>query len=198
MRNLLTLFLSIVILMSCITERYFLSDDDLVWMSPYECGDTILFKSFGDMDSLIILEKCISNDFELIAHEIGVHESYGTAWFDGKMVHKGEPLPVFFQVQRRCDTELDFIFAFSERSVICHFDDTKELKSMFVKRKKIDDIAFVDSTLLKWHKYVFSPYNVKYFMWSKSNGLLQYEYLSTDSTKGGVYTFYKKLPYRKL
>ncbi len=198
MRFFLMLFLSVIILMSCITERHFLSDDDLVWMSPYECGDTILFKSSNDMDSLVISEKCISNDFEFIAHEIGVYESYGTAWFDGKMIHYGDSLDIMFFVQRPSKSYLNFIYRFSERSKSCFIDDGKRLETKSVNGKKNKDIVLIDSALLEWDKYVFSPYNVKYLIWSKSKGLLQYEYLSTDSTKGGVYTFYKKLPYRKL
>ena len=40
--------------------------------------------------------------------------------------------------------------------------------------------------------YTKEPFNTVYFIWSKSKGLLQYKYLNGD-----VYTFYKKLPYKK-
>ena len=40
--------------------------------------------------------------------------------------------------------------------------------------------------------YTKEPFNTEYFIWSKSKGLLQYKYLNGD-----VYTFYKKIPYKK-
>ena len=53
-----------------------------------------------------------------------------------------------------------------------------------------DDVIRIDdsnSTL-----YSNTSLNTEYLHWSKSKGLLEYKYLN-----GEVYTFYKKLPYRK-
>jgi hypothetical protein len=36
-----------------------------------------------------------------------------------------------------------------------------------------------------------------HFLWSKSKGLILYKYADTDSIKGDVYTFYKRLPYQE-
>ncbi|MBO4663570.1 MAG: hypothetical protein J5663_04050 [Bacteroidaceae bacterium] len=197
MKRIVVICLFVVLLVSCITERYFLSDDDLIWMSPYEYGDTILYKSGKSIDSLFIKEKMVSNDYELFADRFEKNYSYGTASYDGKMLHNGDSLWVLFLVQRPSESYLRFIFSFSERAKWHCINDGSSLKTKSVNGEVINDIVFLDSAMLKWDEYVRSPYNVKYLMWSKSKGLLQYEYLSTDSTKGGVYTFYKKLPYNK-
>ena len=40
-----------------------LSDDDLTWMEPYNEGDTVLFVSSSDMDTMVVREKPLHNSF---------------------------------------------------------------------------------------------------------------------------------------
>ena len=198
MKKLVVLFLGVSLLASCIFVNYLLSDDDLVWMSPYEYGDTIVFKSAIGIDSMVITGKRISNNYEYIAHSIGPTEHQGSAAFYGKMCHIGDSLEVLFKIQKNDETTLRFLIGFSERTCWKYrlYADS-HLSSKRVKGIDYNDLACIDSVDMEWPKHpIRSPYNIKNMYWSKSKGLIQYEYLPTDSTQGDVYTYYKKLPYK--
>ena len=198
MKKLVVLLFGVSLLVSCNLTNYLMSDDDLVWMSPYEFGDTVLYKSSSGVDSLVITEKYISNDYEFVAHSIGPTESHGTAWYEGKMCHYGDSLKVLFQAQKGNDSTLCFLICFSERTCWKYrlYPDSN-LDTMWVNGIEYDDFACIDSVDMNWPKHpIRSPYNIKRMLWSKSKGLILYEYLPTDSTQGDVYTYNKKLPYK--
>ena len=196
MKKLVVLFLGASLLVSCIWTNYLMSDDDLVWMSPYEYGDTILYRSADNVDSLVITEKNIYNDYEFIAHSIGPSESHGTAVIYGEMCHNGDSLDIFFLIQKTDDVTLRTNMWFSSRSYTKFWqDEVDHLDSRRVNGVVYNDLACIDSVDMKWSRRV-RPYNIKSMLWSKSKGLIQYEYLPTDSTQGDVYTYYKKLPYK--
>ena len=196
MKKLVVLLFGVSLLVSCIWKNYLMSDDDLVWMSPYEYGDTILYRSADNVDSLVITEKNIYNDYEFIAHSIGPSESHGTAVIYGEMCHNGDSLDIFFLIQKTDDVTLETHIRFSQRSYTKFWqDEVDHLNSRRVNGVVYNDLACIDSVDLEWSRRV-RPYNIKSMLWSKSKGLIQYEYLPTDSTQGDVYTYYKKLPYK--
>ena len=196
MKKLVVLFLGASLLVSCIWKNYLMSDDDLVWMSPYEYGDTILYRSADNVDSLVITDKYISNDYDFVAHSIGPTESHGTAVIEGKMCHYGDSFDVSILTQKTDDVTLRTNMWFSSRSYTKFWqDEVDHLDSGRVNGIMYYDLACIDSVDLEWSRRV-RPYNIKRMLWSKSKGLIQYEYLPTDSTQGDVYTYYKKLPYK--
>ena len=177
-------------------KNYLMSDDDLVGMSPYEYGDTILYRSADNVDSLVITEKNIYNDYEFIAHSIGPSESHGTAVIEGEMCHYGDSFDVSILTQKTDDVTLRTYIRFSQRNYTKFWkDEVDRLDSRRVNGIMYYDLACIDSVDLEWSR-IMRPYNIKSMIWSKSKGLIQYEYLPTDSTQGDVYTYYKKLPYK--
>lgn len=197
MKKFVVLFLGVSLLVSCICKNYLMSDDDLVWMSPYEYGDTILYRSADNVDSLVITDKYISNDYEFVAHSIGPTESHGTAVIEGKMCHYGDSFDVSILTQKTDDVTLRTYIRFSQRNYTKFWqDEVDHLDSRRVNGIMYYDLACIDSVDLEWSRRV-RPYNIKRMLWSKSKGLIQYEYLPTDSTQGDVYTYYKKLPYKQ-
>ena len=196
MKKLVVLLFGVSLLVSCIWKNYLMSDDDLVWMSPYEYGDTVLYKSSSCVDSLVITEKHIYNDYEYLASEIGQTEFNGTAVIYGKMCHYGDSLNILLLTQKTDDVTLETHIRFSQRSYTKFWqDEVDHLDSRRVNGVVYNDLACIDSVDMKWSR-IMRPYNIKRMLWSKSKGLIQYEYLPTDSTQGDVYTYYKKLPYK--
>ncbi len=196
MKKLVVLLFGVSLFVSCIWKNYLMSDDDLVWMSPYEYGDTILYRSADNVDFLVITEKEIYNKYKYVAHSIGPSEYHGTAVIEGEMCHNGDSLDIFFLTQKTDDVTLETNMWFSSRSYTKFWqDDVDRLDSRRVNGVVYNDLACIDSVDLEWCRFVRS-YNIKRMLWSKSKGLIQYEYLPTDSTQGDVYTYYKKLPYK--
>ena len=57
------ILLTITLFTSCMYDAmYFLTDEDLEWMAPYEKGDTILFQSSNGIDTMTIDEITLYND----------------------------------------------------------------------------------------------------------------------------------------
>ena len=196
MKKLVVLFCGVSLLVSCIYENYLLSEDDLVWISSYEYGDTILYKSENEIDSLVITEKRIYNDRHFIAPSIGPTESRGTACINCKMCHESDSLDIVLIIERTDDVTLQTYIRFSQRKYSKFRQDGDDhLASRQVNGIEYNDLACIDSVDMEWGRRM-RPYNVKKMLWSKSKGLIQYEYLPTDSTQGSIYTYYKKLPYK--
>ncbi len=196
MKKLVVLLFGVSLLVSCIFVNYLMSDDDLVWMSPYEYGDTILYRSADNVDSLVITEKNIYNDYKFVAHSIGPTEFNGTAVIYGKMCHYGDSFDVSILTQKTDDVTLETHIRFSQRNYTKFWkDEVDHLDSRRVNGVVYNDLVCIDSVDLEWSR-IMRPYNIKSMIWSKSKGLIQYEYLPTDSTQGDVYTYYKKLSYK--
>ena len=149
------------------------------------------------VDSLVIIEKEIYNDYEFFAHSIGPSEHHGTAFFNGKMCHKGDSMDISLLIQKTDELTLRTFFRFSGRNYTkFRYKDVDSLAVERINGIVYKDIAFIDNVDLEWAR-IIRPCNIKNMYWSKSKGLIQYEYLSTDSTQGSIYTYYKKLPYKQ-
>lgn len=192
-KRLTILLFIITFFSSCIYKRIYLTEDDLVWMTPYEQGDSILFRSGNDLDTLIIQEKTVYNEFGIISKRFEEHEAHGTAHYKGIIIHNTEPLRFLYHIQRIKSSHLTTLFCFSERSCTIFVDDSTETHSMLVNNEVCRDIIKFDASDLEWAKYLISPYNCEYVLWSKTKGLVQYKYADNDSIKGKVYSLYKKL-----
>lgn len=59
---------------------YFLTDKDLEWMAPYEQGDTVLFLSSNEIDTMTIDEITLYND------DNPWRENEGTSTFMGEQL----------------------------------------------------------------------------------------------------------------
>ena len=89
MKKICIFLLCTFLMTSCVYwGMYHFSDDDLVWLSPYDEGDTILFRSETDeMDTLIVNEKYVKDTYwPFMENEArNVMEAYG--FLDIDVIH---------------------------------------------------------------------------------------------------------------
>lgn len=192
-RFLFILFSSVMLFASCIyTAMYHFSDEDLEWMSPYEVGDTILFRSSEGVDTMTVERIKVRDEYlPLMANEAST-EMNALGSITNKVKHNGESLSNDLIIVKETADRLrvDFIFYFRSHS---QYDDTKEgfpFHKATISDMEYDDVIIIDDKNSKTN--VKNTMACEYFIWSKSKGLLQYKYLD-----GEVYTLYKKLTYNK-
>lgn len=86
-KNVILMLACTLLLSSCVYwGMYHFSDNDRVWLSPYDEGDTILFKSVtNEMDTLIVNEKYVKDTYwPFMENEArNVMEAYGFLDIDG-------------------------------------------------------------------------------------------------------------------
>ncbi|MBR6196463.1 MAG: hypothetical protein IKQ72_02565 [Bacteroidaceae bacterium] len=205
------LILSLLVFTSCLYDKmYNLDDDELAWMSPYEEGDTILFRSstLDEYDSLFVNEKAIHNSTSRLVSNVGADVFNASGSFHAKMSHNKNQLEFRFLIIKENKTDLFVRLNFADRfstllrgpSNHLYLEDYNGVLKMF--EYTVDDVVYND--LISVGDYNSELLNVRWnscecdhFLWSKSNGLILYKYSDTDSVKGDVYTFYKRLPYQK-
>ena len=93
-------------------------------------------------------------------------------------------------IVKKNEKVMELYLLFKERAL--KFVDKRELQmtTIVVDGVEYDDAIIVDdSNSQPLHNAL---YYCDYFIWSKSKGLLQYKYRN-----GEVYTFYKKLQYKR-
>ena len=179
MKKICIFLLCIFLMTSCVYwGMYHFGDDDLVWLTPYDEGDTILFRSeTNGMDTLVVNEKYVKDTMEAYGFlDIDLwHDSQ--SFFSGISITKvkGGGLRVSLPFTRIKKVPLE-----------------SELK---MQQKQIGEKKYTDVFVCTRTDSIFYSKNsppVQFYLWSKSKGLLQYKYLNGD-----VYTFYKKIPRKK-
>ena len=189
MKKICIFLLCAFLMTSCVYwGMYHFSDDDLVWLSPYDEGDTILFRSETDeMDTLIVNEKYVKDTYwPFMENEArNVMEAYG--FLDIDVIHQMQLTRSSVSITKKDGDSLAVLIAFVHRVQEC------EQSELRMEKIEIDGVFYSDACLCKGKDFS-SPNDIKseYFIWSKSKGLLQYKYLNGD-----VYTFYKKIPRKK-
>ena len=183
----------VMLFTSCIyTAMYHFSNSDLEWLSPYEVGDTILFRSSEGVDTMTVERIKVRDEYlPLMANEAST-EMNALGSITNKVKHNGESLSNDLIIVKETADRLrvDFIFYFRSHS---QYDDTKEgfpFHKATISDMEYDDVIIIDDKNSKTN--VKNTMACEYFIWSKSKGLLQYKYLNGD-----VYTFYKKIPRKK-
>lgn len=192
-KNVILMLACTLLLSSCVYwGMYHFSDNDRVWLSPYDEGDTILFKSItNDMDTIIIKGKYIKDTYwPFMENEArDIMEAYG--YIDMNLYHHAQlyeaGMGAAITKERTNKLRITLTFGYTRL-------DTRYSK-LVIGTTEIGSIIYSDVCVVKGRKRQYCPegeFRVRYFIWSKSKGLLQYKYLNGD-----VYTFYKKIPYKK-
>ena len=191
MKKILYTILGTFLLSSCLYDAmYFLTDKDLEWMAPYEQGDTILFLSSNGIDTMTIDEITLYNDDNPWRENEGTSTFMGNSSFKYTIRHHDELVDGDFCVFKEDSMRLSLYLNLRRRRRIIYDEKELQLCSQNIEEIQYDDLIKVDDS--NSELYTKEPFNTEYFIWSKSKGLLQYKYLNGD-----VYTFYKKLPYKK-
>ena len=200
-----------LLLTSCFYDKmYNLDDDELAWMSPYEEGDTILFRSSvsGEYDSLFVNEKIILNSKSPLVSNLGADVFNASGSFKAKILHNNNQLEFSFLIVKENITDLSVRLHFTDRystllrgpSNHLYLEDYNGILKMYkytVDDVVYNDLVFVEDFNSELLKVRWNPCECDNFLWSKSKGLIKYKYADTDSIKGDVYTFYKRLPYQE-
>ena len=179
---------------SCLYDAvYNLDADELVWLEPYKQRDTVVFVSEEGkgMDTMIVYNKTLYNDHHaLFAPNEGTSVYNANGFVESTVFHGTEHFESVVHINKEKEDLMQVYLEFKERCLM--FADEKELKMnrMVLNGVEYDDAIIVDDSNSEFlHN---ARYYCNYFIWSKSKGLIQYQYMNGDT-----YTFYKKLPYKK-
>ena len=191
MRRIWPISILSILLVSCIYDAmYFLSDKDMEWMAPYSTNDTIIFTSSRGQDTMIVESKTLYNDHWPFVQNEGTDMYLGNASIKYGIQHGGELLKGDIVIIKKEEDCLYLGIHFGNRHYKCENEKELHFDSFTFEGIKYMDLIKVENS----NSVLYDDYylNTVYFIWSKSKGLLQYKYL-----KGDVYTFYKKLPYKR-
>lgn len=179
---------------SCLYDAvYNLDADELVWLEPYKQRDTVVFVSEQgkDMDTMIVDNKTLYNDHHALFRENEGSSVYtANGFYECTVFHHAGHFECGLLITKQKEDLMQVYLEFKERCLM--FADEKELKMnrMVLNGVEYDDAIIVDDSNSEFlHN---ARYYCNYFIWSKSKGLIQYQYMNGDT-----YTFYKKLPYMK-
>ena len=191
MKKNVCIFLIMTLFVSCMYEAmYFLTDKDLEWMASYEQGDTVLFLSSNEIDTMTIDEITLYNDDNPWRENEGTSTFMGNSSFKYTIRHSEEMIKGKFLILKEDSLKMSIALRLRRRHLPLRDEKELQLCSQVIEGIQYDDLIIVDDS--NSELYTKEPFNTEYFIWSKSKGLLQYKYLNGD-----VYTFYKKIPRKK-
>ena len=184
-------FVFIFLFSSCLyREIHLFNSDDLTWLSPYEQGDTVLFTSECQTDTMIVTKASLYNSTSIFRKDEGHSVYNANGGFHCSMKHGNQLIKCRYRFSKRKEDEIIVYLRVHERYYAEKQKDIY-LQKVCCNGKEYDDVIVIDDSNSETNEYKKSL-NSEYFIYSKSRGLLQYKYLN-----GEVYTFYKKLPYKK-
>ena len=185
------IFFSVALMCAFVSCTYksvhLLDENDYEWLEAYDDGDTILFESNDGIDTMIVA-RIIHNT----PSSIGINcfsGFYANGMFDNQILHKGLRYKCGLIVHRILQDSTGLVLSFDER--ISYNKLSPKDFEIYEKEGVVYDDAFVIGNRYSSVADNFEEVT-KYFIWSKSKGLVEYKYLN-----GEVYTFYKKIPREK-
>ena len=155
--------------------------DDKVWLSPYNEGDTVLFRSRSGCDTLVV-KKCYYNDTYVpffFSTARNVMNAY--SYVDMKVIHENDSLMCMLGLEREDDGT----------RISINFDDKLEegkKADIELNHKRIGKDDYNDIVFCTGKSSIYPSKNIEHYYWSKSQGLIQYKYLT-----GETYSLYKIL-----
>ena len=177
------LYITLFILLFIVTCVYHhithMDENDLRWLNVYNVGDTVFFYSQeSDTDTMVIKDKYITNSFNPINNNPSVGTEYLAGGFiDYDISHNGDSINGYFFVRKNTNREPVYVYTgLCERST----DDyiPQKLEKFEFKGKHLNDCIIINShnsnDREKEHKQL--SYSLRYFIWSKSMGLILYSY----------------------
>ena len=188
----ITYILFTLLLSSCFYDAVYNFDkEDLAWMEPYDKRDTIIFASEEGMDTMIVDNKTLHDDHNALFvpnEATSVYNANG--YIQNVVFHDKAHFECKLMIVKKNEKVMELYLLFKERALM--FVDKHELQmtTIVVDGVEYDDAIIVDdSNSQPLHNAL---YYCDHFIWSKSKGLLEYKYRN-----GEVYTFYKKLQYKR-
>lgn len=170
MKKLLSVVFVLFALCSCYTAVYNFNEDDLLWMTPYEQGDTIRLETDNGVDLLYIYDKTICDDHNpgIVQNEGQLGTTYNSIGeYQCVLIHKYMRQNTYFAVNKCSDGHLSFSLCMGTRF---GFDITDE-KNCDGHRTEVHDTITIDDSNSTCDSSVFE---VEYAKWSKTEGLIEY------------------------
>ena len=191
MRNKSLILFGTLLFSSCLYKAWYnFEGDDLAWMEPYKERDTVVFASSSGMDTMIVNKVTLNNSHPLFVPNEGTSVYNANGYIESIMFHNKAHYECELTIVKRKDDLMEVYLLFKERALMFVNQNELHLTNVVVNGIEYDDAVIVDdSNSAPRHN---ARYCCDYFIWSKSKGLLEYKYHN-----GEVYTFYKKLPYKR-
>jgi len=187
----LLFFLEALLLSSCFYDAvYNFDSDDLTWLSPYEQGDTVLFKSGHHMDTMFVKEAYLYNSTSRFMRNEASSVFNANAGFECILRHGNQLIRCRYGFIKRKEDELS-VYMHTHKRFYAQNQKDVHFQKVCCNGKDYDDAIVVNSSNSDINDSGKSLNN-EYFIYSKSQGLLQYKYKD-----GEVYTLYKKTPCMK-
>ncbi|MBR1519618.1 MAG: hypothetical protein IJ635_00060 [Bacteroidaceae bacterium] len=185
-----SLVLSMFLVLSCqYSAVYTLNNEDLSWMSPYKKGDTVLFVSSDKVDTMIVDEFILHNSPPSIVPNEGTSIYYANGKIENIFFHQGGHFSSSLYVGKE-DKDLVLVnLSLNHRKWRTTYSTSPQMQKVSFAGYEYNDVIIANESNSECS--LKSADNCEYFIWSKSQGLIQYKYLDGDT-----YTFYKKLPYQ--
>lgn len=184
-------FLFVFVVSSCLYKEIHLFDsDDLTWLSPYEQGDTVLFKSEHHMDTMFVKEAYLYNSTSRFMRNEASSVFNANAGFECILRHGNQLIKCRYGFIKRKEDDLS-IYMHTHKRFYAENQKDVHFQKVCCNGKDYDDAIVVNNSNSEINDSEKSLNN-EYFIYSKSQGLLQYKYKD-----GEVYTLYKKTPCMK-
>ena len=162
-----------------------LSAEDKTWMDSYNLGDTVIFASENGVDTLAVTSKRIIDPLFPVRTNEGQSSTFnGSAGYDLTIVHKKKEYKGYMTIIKKCHHEegvLTLSLRLHYRQYLTNNVGKLRFSKKIVVGTKFEDIISVGSQ--NTELYVNTEDTPASFLWSKSKGLIQYQY-----PNGEVYT----------
>jgi len=191
MKKIITIIICITTLTSCFyTAMYHLIEDDKKWLGAYKEGDVLLFTSKFGVDTMTITERKVVDKILPFVENESSDTFYANASINFTIKHSGSEISGWLIIVKKDDSITSLHIRIGDRQY--NLDDTKHV--VFSKKTRtvstLDDVISVSTK--NSELYIKSKYTPDIFYWSKSKGLIQYQYQT-----GETYNLYKILPHQK-
>ena len=141
MKKTIFILLTLALFSSCLYEAmYFLTDEDLEWMAPYEKGDTILFQSSNGIDTMTIDEITLYNDDNPWRENEGTSTFMGNSSFMYTIRHSDEVIDGDFCIIKEDSMRLSLYLNLRRRRRIVYDEKELQLCSQNIEEIQYDDL----------------------------------------------------------
>ena len=191
MKKIITIIFCITTLTSCFyTAMYHLTEDDKKWLGMYKEGDVLLFTSKFGVDTMTIKKRKVVDKILPFVENESSDTFHANASINFTIKHSGSEISGWLIIVKKDDSITSLHIRIGDRQY--NLDDTKHV--VFSKKARtvstLDDVISVSTK--NSELYIKSKYTPDIFYWSKSKGLIQYQYQT-----GETYNLYKILPHQK-
>ena len=141
MKKILFTIIGTFLLTSCLYDAmYFLTDKDLEWMAPYKQGDTVLFLSSNEIDTMTVDKITLYNDDNPWRENEGTSTFMGNSSFMYTIRHSDEVIDGDFCIIKEDSMRLSLYLNLRRRRRIVYDEKELQLCSQNIEEIQYDDL----------------------------------------------------------